>query len=184
MDASTWYQAHEAKQGIMVQLFRHPQLDKNRLAPKIQQACQELWQRNDLMVSMDRVSFNPPETESYTFPGPNLHWDVSLKLPIPFGIQGLLYLSDTPENQGAFTLVPGFHHNIESWLKNLPESAHPREEDLHQFGAKPIGAEAGDFILWHHALPHGSSPNTGTNPRIVQYINYQPLDREIQKEWI
>ncbi|MCD2260920.1 phytanoyl-CoA dioxygenase family protein [Psychroserpens luteolus] len=183
-DTSTWYEDHPLKQGIMVQLFRHPQLDKNRFSKKIQQAYQQLWQRTDLIVSNDRVSFNPPETDNYKFPGPNLHWDVSLKRPIPFGLQGLLYLTDTPENQGAFTLVPGFHRKIDSWLENLPHTVNPRTYDFQLLGTKPIAAKAGDFIIWNQMLPHGSSPNTGMKPRVVQYINYQPIHREIETEWI
>lgn len=183
-DKSTWYHDHSLKQGIMVQLFHHPQLDKNRFSKKIRKIYQQLWKRNDLIVSKDRVSFNPPENERFTFPGPDLHWDVSLKRPIPFGIQGLLYLTDTDANQGAFTLVPGFHRKIESWLENLSKNVDPRKCDLHQLGAKPIAASAGDFIIWNQMLPHGSSPNSGTKPRIVQYINYQSLTREIESIWI
>lgn len=183
-DSSTWYKPHPSKQGIMVQLFRHPTLDKNRLSSRIRTAYQQLWKRNDLMVSLDRVSFNPPETADYHFPGPNLHWDVSIKTPIPFGLQGLLYLSNTLANQGAFTLVPGFQNKIANWLSNLPKGVNPRKEDLIALGAKPIAANAGDFIIWHQALPHGSSPNTSKLPRIVQYINYQPINQEIQNEWI
>lgn len=183
-DSSSWYQPHEARKGIMVQLFRHKVLDQNRYAPKIQKAFQQVWKRNALTVSMDRVSFNPPETENYKFPGPDLHWDISLYQPIPFGTQGLLYLSDTTIDQGAFTLVPGFHRKIDSWLDSLPKNVNPRTYDLHQFGSKPIAAEAGDFILWNQMLPHGSSPNSGNKPRIVQYINYQPLEREVQSSWI
>ncbi len=182
-DPESWYKNHPLKQGIMVQLFQHPTLDKIRFSEKIKQAYLQLWQRNDLLISMDRVSFNPPETTTYHFPGPNLHWDVSLKTPIPKGLQGLLYLIDTPANQGAFTLVPSFHNTIEDWLTQLPKNANPREQDLTSI-AKPIAANAGDFIIWHHALPHGSSPNQGKLPRIVQYINYQPLNMEYQKEWI
>lgn len=184
-DPNTWYANHPLKQGIMIQLFNSPILDRNRFSKKIRLAYQQLWNRNDLLVSTDRVSFNPPETEFYKFPGPNLHWDVSLKKPIPFGLQGLLYLSDTDENQGAFTLIPGFHRNIEAWLMQLGKDENPRDTNLlSQFEKKPISAKAGDFIIWHHCLPHGSSPNTSTKPRIVQYINYQPLDMEHQTEWI
>ena len=181
----TWYKSHPLKNGIMVQLFSSPALDKNRVSNKIKSAYQQLWNRKDLMVSMDRVSFNPPENEHYHFPGPNLHWDVSLKRPIPFGLQGLLYLTDTNENQGAFTLIPGFHKIIGSWLDNLGEGKNPRDKNLlDQFQTKSIAAEAGDFIIWNQCLPHGSSPNTSLNPRIVQYINYQPINLEIQSEWI
>ncbi|HYC29322.1 MAG TPA: phytanoyl-CoA dioxygenase family protein [Chitinophagaceae bacterium] len=179
----TWYRPHPAKQGIMVQLFQHPQLEKNRRSGKIRMAYEQLWGRSDLWMNTDRVSFNPPENEKFTFPGPRLHWDVSLELPIPFGLQGLLYLSDTTAEQGAFTLVPGFQNKIEQWVGSLPVGADPRQQDLYKLGAKPIAANAGDFILWHQALPHGSSPNTSSRPRIVQYINYLPLDAEVKTEW-
>jgi hypothetical protein len=181
----TWYKEHPLKQGIMIQLFNAPILDRNRLSQKIQRAYQQLWNRKDLLVSMDRVSFNPPETAFYHFPGPNLHWDVSLKQPIPFGLQGLLYLSDTDENQGAFTVVPGFQNHINNWLDQLKPHDNPRAQNaLDDFPKKPIAAKAGDFIIWNQCLPHGSCPNTSNTPRIVQYINYQPLDLEYQTEWI
>ena len=182
-DSSTWYRHHRDKQGIMVQLFQHPALERNRKADSIRKAYEQLWNRKDIWPSTDRVSFNPPETESYPFQGPRLHWDTSIEQPIPFGLQGLLYLSDTAENQGAFTLIPGFQHRIGPWINSLPEGTDPRFENLYNLGPKPIAANAGDFIIWHHALPHGSSPNTSTVPRFVQYINYAPADEEVSKVW-
>jgi hypothetical protein len=184
-DPDSWYKSHSLKQGIMIQLFDAPILNKIRMSKRIRSAYEQLWNRGDLMVSMDRVSFNPPERDSYQFPGPNLHWDVSLKKPIPFGLQGLLYLADTDKDQGAFTVIRGFHNKIDVWLDHLPEGVHPREQDLkHDFELDPISAKAGDFIIWDQRLPHGSSPNYSSKPRLVQYINYQPLDLEYQKEWI
>jgi len=183
-DPSTWYNNHPARQGIMVQLFQHPALEKNRLSEKIRKAYEQLWSRKDLWVNTDRVGFNPPETSFWKFPGPKMHWDVSLAMPIPFGLQGILYLANTASNQGAFTLVPGFHNKIESWLGSLPPSVNPRNEDIYALGTKPIEAKAGDFIIWHQALPHGSSPNTSELPRFVQYINYAPLDAEVNEVWI
>jgi hypothetical protein len=183
MDVKSWYSDHPLRQGIMVQLFNDPVLDKNRFSSRVRLAFEQLWGNKNLIVSMDRVSFNPPETESYQFQGPNLHWDVSLKKPIPFGIQGLLYLNDTDEDQGAFTVIPGFHKNIENWLESINEN--PRKINLLDFfDEKPIAGKAGDLILWNHCLPHGSRPNHSVLPRIVQYINYQPLDLEYQAEWI
>lgn len=182
---STWYKKHPLKQGIMIQLFQDEILNKNRLSPKIKLAYEQLWKRKDLLVSMDRVSFNPPETDSYQFPGPNLHWDVSLKQPIPYGLQGILYLSDTEKTQGAFTVIPEFHTKIDSWLDNLPEEANPRDSELLKNETlDPIAGETGDFIIWNHCLPHGSCPNTSDKPRFVQYINYQPINLEYQEEWI
>lgn len=180
----TWYTTHPAKQGVMVQLFQHEVLEQNRRSAKVRKVYEQLWNRTDLWLNTDRCGFNPPITESYAYQGFPLHWDVSLKQPIPFGLQGILYLTDTAENQGAFTLVPGFHRKIEGWLGSLPDGENPRNQDFYALGAKPIAAQAGDFIVWHHALPHGSSPNRGHSPRIVQYINYSPIDSEIKKEWI
>jgi len=182
-DPTTWYNAHPDKQGIMVQLFQHRQLQKNRDAEVIRLAYEQLWGRKDILVNTDRVGFNPPETETYQFPGPKLHWDVSLELPIPFGLQGILYLADTKANQGAFTLVPGFQHRIADWIHSLPEGANPRTQDIYALGAVPVAANAGDFIIWLHALPHGSSPNTAALPRYVQYINYQPIDPKVSSKW-
>ncbi len=169
----------------MVQLFNNPLLVKNRLAKRIRLAFEQLWQRTDLLVSSDRVSFNPPETPAHPFQGPDLHWDMSLKRPIPFATQGLVYLTDTASNQGAFTVIPGFHNRIDSWLDSLPADVYPRDLNLlSDFKRHPIAADAGDLIIWHQCLPHGSSPNTSQQPRLVQYINYQPLDMERQEEWI
>lgn len=183
-DPTTWYHAHPERQGIMIQLFQHPLLDKNRRSDKIRKVFEMLWGRKDIWVNADRVGFNPPETEVWKFPGPGMHWDVSLSLPIPFGLQGILYLTDTAANQGAFTLVPGFQNKIESWLKNLPPDYHPRKINIQSLKPIPISANAGDFIIWHQALPHGSSPNTSLLPRYVQYINYAPANMEFNNIWI
>ena len=181
----TWYKAMKERQGIMIQLFNTPLLVKNRLSKRIRLAFEQLWQRTDLLVTNDRVSFNPPETSFYPFQGPHLHWDMSLKRPIPFGTQGLVYLTDTAKNQGAFTLIPGFHKLIDRWLEELGPEDDPRDlKLLSDFKREPIAAEAGDLIIWNQCLPHGSSPNTSQEPRLVQYINYQPLDLEYQQEWI
>jgi len=183
-DPSSWYRDHPSKQGIMVQLFQHPALERNRKAFKIRKAFEELWNRTDIWVNTDRVGFNPPESDEFKFYGPYLHWDSSIKQPMPFGTQGILYLADTAENQGAFTLVPGFQNRIGEWLNSLPPGADPRQQDLYALGTKPVAANAGDIIIWHHALPHGSSPNTSKLPRFVQYINYEPADAGESDVWI
>ena len=182
-DPASWYKENNNMQGIMVPLYRDDAIDKNRNSPKIKRAFIQLWKRTDLIVTTDKCGFNPPETETFKYKGMGLHWDVSLATPIPFGTQGILYLTDTAAIQGALTLVPGFHKNIEQWLHALPVNSNPRETDFTAFAPIPIAANAGDFIIWNHKLPHGSSPNKATLPRIVQYINwYAPLQK-LHKEW-
>jgi len=181
---ASWYNYNADRQGIMVQLFQNDLLEKNRQSIKIRQVFEQLYNRTDLWVTTDRVGFNPPETANWKFSGPFMHWDVSLQLPIPFRLQGLLYLADTAENQGAFTLVPGFQHRIAHWLANLPEGADPRSQDIDALGSTPIAAIAGDFIVWMQALPHGSRPNTADKPRFVQYITYEPAHNSYVSNWI
>ena len=47
-----------------------------------------------------RCQLQRAERRRWSFPGPDLHWDVSLKTPIPLGMQGLLF-DRTPPEQGA-----------------------------------------------------------------------------------
>jgi len=171
----SWYLPKVNMQRIMVQLFQHPALEANRRSPRIHRAFAQLWETEQLWYTTDRVSFNPPERHTYTFPGPGLHWDAHFEIPFSFGLQGLLYLTDTAAEQGAFTCVPGFQHHIDKWLASLPEGADPQAQELETLGAIPIPGKAGDLIIWHHALPHGSRPNRATVPRLVQYIKMYPV---------
>ncbi len=180
-DPDSWY--IENSHGIMVQFFQHAAFSANRRSPRIHKAFAQLWGTSDLWVSTDRVGFNVPERPGWLFRGPDMHWDVSLTQPIPFGTQGILYLTDTPAGQGAFTCVPGFHRRIDEWLDQLPPGADPRREDLHALGSKPIAGRAGDLVIWDHKLPHGSRPNRGSRPRIVQYINMYPTRCDKQEIW-
>jgi hypothetical protein len=178
---ASWYEKTIGK-GIMMDFYHHPALLENRRAPRIRKAFAQLWKTADLWATTDRTSFNPPETGNYSFQGPRLHWDMSLEPPFRFGTQGLLYLCDTPAEQGSFRCVPKFHRKLEGWLEALPENTDPRQVDL-ESEAVPIAAGAGDFVIWHHALPHGSSPNRGKYPRIVQYLNMYPPEFEENEKW-
>jgi ectoine hydroxylase-related dioxygenase (phytanoyl-CoA dioxygenase family) len=183
-NSASWYNNANAVQGIMVPLYRNPAIDKNRNAPKIRKAFEQLWGQNSLIVTTDKCGFNPPQTNRFNYRGTGLHWDVSLAMPIPFGTQGILYLTDTAAHQGALTLIPCFHKTIEMWLTTLPKHSNPREFDFSSYEKIPIAANAGDFIIWNHKLPHSSSPNNANLPRLVQYINwYAPLQK-VQETWI
>jgi hypothetical protein len=148
-EPASWYQSSSQMKKIMVQLFVHPALEVARTSDYIRRIFQQLWQRDDLVI----------------------HWDVELTSPVPFGTQALIYLTDVAENQGAFCCVPGFHKKIDTWLAGQPEGIDLQQQDWSQWPVKPIAAKAGDLIVWHQALPHGSSPNRADFPRLVQYLN-------------
>jgi hypothetical protein len=179
----TWYTGHAEQRGMMLMFYHHPALEANRDAARIRRAYEQLYGHTNIYRTIDKVSFNPPENGQFTFKGSPLHWDVSLSLPIPMALQGLLYLNDVPAGAGAFHCVPGFHRELETWLGNLPEGTDPRHEAPRILQPVPVPGNAGDFIIWHQALPHCATPNHGKEPRLVQYLTYLPVDKEEQREW-
>lgn len=183
-DKDGWYRQNEEQRGLMLTFSDHPTLNKNRQSERIRKAYEQLYRTDKIYKTIDKVSFNPPETDSYRFLGSPLHWDVSLKQPIPYGLQGLLYLTDCGPEDGAFHCVPGFHHAIGAWMDGLQEGENPREVALQTLKAIPITGKAGDFVIWHQALPHCASANHGVSPRMVQYLTYFPEQYETASEWL
>jgi len=180
----TWYK-NPRGHSIWVPLLRHAAFWANRESPRIHSAFAQLWGRTDLWVSVDQGGFNPPERPGWPFPGPHLHWDVSIAQPVPLGMAGILYLTDTEAAQGAFRCVPGFHRTLASWLADLPPGTNPRSHALMEtLPAVPIAGRAGDLVIWHQALPHGSSPNRTQKPRVAQYIRMLPSQWDIHPVWL
>jgi Phytanoyl-CoA dioxygenase (PhyH) len=183
-DPRTWY-ANPNGHTIWVALLRHPAFRANRESARIHAAFAQLWERTDLWTSIDQGGFNPPERPGWKFPGPHLHWDASLAQPVPFGVQGILYLTDTAADQGAFQCVPGFHRRLAEWLAELPPGTDPRSRSVvDALGAVPIAGRAGDLVIWHHALPHGSSPNRSVKPRVAQYLRMTPSVWGVNPVWV
>jgi hypothetical protein len=184
-DPDDWYRPPHSPDGI-VNIHQHQALWDNRQSPRIYRAFCQLWKTEKLWVSLDRASMKPPVNPKY--PGwkwpPFLHWDVDLKeTPIKFGIQGVLCLSDTTVDQGGFHCIPGTHRETIEWSRmpleqrdiNAPPPFDSRK--VHS-----IEARAGDFIIWHRALPHGSGVNNTNRPRLAQYILCTPAGYEIAEQ--
>ena len=184
LNPESWYRKHPGKNGMMLDLFQHPALDANRYSATIRKVYEELYKGTDIYLLIDKVSFNPPETDTFKFNGSRLHWDVSLQLPIPYVLQGLLYLNDVRADEGAFHCVPGFHKKIGQWITDLPVDKNPRDAAIAELKPTPVSANAGDMIIWHQALPHCATPNVGALPRMVQYITYKPVQKTEATIWI
>ncbi|MCR2832808.1 phytanoyl-CoA dioxygenase family protein [Parerythrobacter lacustris] len=178
-EPDSWYSEREG--GIMLACYQHPALEAARRSPRVRKAFAQLWGTANLFVTIDQLGFNPPEREGHPFAGSDLHWDVSLAAPVPFATQGVLYLSDTSADQGAFRCVPGFHRTIDAWVAGLG-SADPRAIDLHD-REHYVEGRAGDLVIWHQALPHGASPNRSDKPRLAQYVNLYSPDMVIRSRW-
>lgn len=183
-DKNSWYKANENQKGLMLTFTDNACLQKNRQSPKIKKAFEQLYNSTNLYKTIDKVSFNPPETDQFSFMGSGLHWDVSLKQPIALELQGLLYLTDCDATGGAFHCVPGFHTKISDWMNQLAPDENARAKAPQTLTSIPVPGKAGDFVIWHAALPHCATPNKGEYPRMVQYLKYLPVDFKEETEWI
>ena len=112
-----------------------------------------------------------------------IHWDTDTSvLKVPFGVQGVLYLTDTSEDPGGFQCVPEFHNLFEDWVKSQPEDRNPRRPDLEGLEVKSIPGKTGDLLIWHRLLAHGNGHNLSNRPRLAQYITMSPSEGRKEEE--
>ena len=192
-DSETWYRykpytrddrSSPISGAGMVEMYQHQALWDNRQHPKIHQAFSEIWDDERLWVSIDRANMKPPARDDRPEWGHQgmIHWDVDTsEQPIRFGVQGVLYLTDTAENQGGFQCVPGFNNTFEEWVKTQPEDRNPHQPDIADLQVKSIAGKAGDLLIWHRLLAHGNGHNTSDKPRLAQYITMSPAPKDSEE---
>ena len=182
-DPGDWYRL-PLKPGGMVEIYQHQALWNTRQNPRMHALFAEIHGTERLCVTIDRVGFKPPcnpahpdfDHKGFT------HWDVDTsRLPVPFGVQGVLCLSDTTENMGGFSCVPGFHLGLEEWISRQPADRNTRVPDLSALPPDrkvvPIPASAGSMVIWNNLLLHGNGRNVSDRPRFSQYISMFPAER-------
>jgi len=188
-NSKDWYRPPATRIGF-VELYHCQAFWNNRSHPRVYNAFVQLWKNHKLWVSIDRACMKVPTSSDY----PDylhrgfVHWDLDpWSSDLPFGLQGVLCLEDTPENCGGFHCVPGLHKTLSEWIKtveppvtsiekfhslgipiNVPENA------LKTLKVKQIDAKAGDLIIWRRELAHGNGQNFSDRPRLAQYINMFP----------
>ena len=163
----------------MVSMYQHQAMWDNRQYPRVHQAFTQIFGSERLWVSLDRVNMKPPVRTDRPEWGHTgmIHWDVDTSRPtIPFGVQGVLYLTDTAENQGGFQCVPGFHRAFDAWVKTQPANRDPWSPALDGLEVKSIAGKAGNLIIWDRMLAHGNGHNTSDKPRLAQYITMQAAE--------
>lgn len=182
-DSRTWYQ-HQRRDHAMVELnnsgmvecYNHPQLWANRQTPRIYDAFVDIWDREDLWVTIDRANLNPPNTDKRAFSG-FIHWDANTTLdPLPINVQGVLALSDTDDDTGGFQCVPELFRDFDAWRANQPADRDPYRPELGDLQPTSIPLRAGDLLIFNSLLAHGIRPNHSDRVRMAQYIAMVPAD--------
>ncbi len=175
-----WYR-EPMPRGGMIELYQHQSLWDVRQHPKLHKIFSEIYGTEKLHVTLDRVGFKTPkhpDHPEYEHKG-FTHWDVdTYKLPVPFGVQGVLCLTDTAADMGGFTCAPGFHKKLNEWIALQPADRNPRVPDLSTLPTDvkvlPIPATAGSLIIWNTLLLHGNGYNVSDKPRFSQYVSMHP----------
>jgi ectoine hydroxylase-related dioxygenase (phytanoyl-CoA dioxygenase family) len=193
-DPESWYRTPERRNEMvelnksgMVELYHHQALWDNRQHPRVYGAFVDIWGTEKLWVTIDRANMNLPVRPGWEFEG-FIHWDIDTSQePLPFEVQGVLSLEDTPKDRGGFQCVPGFHRRIQEWIKTQPPDRDPWKPDTTGMDIQQIETKAGDLLIWNSLLPHGTSPNRSNWPRFAQYISMFPAkehDEALRQERI
>ena len=186
-DPATWYR-DPVQPGGNVEMHQHPAFWDNRQHPRLYQAFAEVLGTERLWVSLDRGAFRPPQRPDRPRYRSSLvaHWDLPIEKidTLPFGVQGVLALADTPAEVGGFVCVPGFHKVAAQWVKSRPG----QDGTVPDLSVLPSGYElaavpmkAGDLLIWDRLLLHGNGYNVSEVPRLAQYITMFPAPEG--QEW-
>ena len=161
----------------MAEVYNHQYLWDNRQRERVYNAFVDIWDREDLWVTIDRAGLNPPNVGGRQSGG-FIHWDVdTTERPLPVNVQGVLSLVDTDERIGGFQCVPELFRNFEQWLETQPEDRNPYSPDLTGLDVQFVPMKAGDLLIFNTLLAHGVRPNTSEKGiRMAQYLAMYPAN--------
>ena len=146
----------------MVQLYHHATLWALRQHPAIHACFADVYGTERLYVTCDRAHFKPPQSAAHpawSDAGPvhsGLHWDVDVKnTPIPFSVQGVVYLEDTRAETGALRVVP---------------SCRGRLGAIDDSEAVAVEGAAGSLVLFASVWT-SSADGVGNRPRVRRRVD-------------
>jgi hypothetical protein len=178
-DPLTWYRFDLGANGV-VPLHQHQAFWDNRQHFGVYQIFSELLGWRELWVTMDRASFKPPHRadRSDRRDDSPMHWDRDPLDRRGAYLQGLLYLTDTAADQGAFQCVPKIYRSPEHWNSKRGADGFLVPEKFDAAEIATVPGRAGTLVVWDSRLPHGNGLNHARLPRFTQYLAMQPAGGE------
>jgi hypothetical protein len=189
-DPSTWYapqrREHKMKEinnTGMLEIYNHQYLWDNRQEQRVYDVFVDVWDREDLWVTIDRANLNPPRKVKGN-PDGFIHWDVDTSIrPLPIGVQAVLSLQKQDGDVGGFQCIPELFHDFDEWVKTQPDDRDPMHPDTTGFKTVNIEMEAGDMLVFNSLLAHGVRPNNSdARVRMAQYISMHPAEEDNEAE--
>ncbi|MET7451304.1 phytanoyl-CoA dioxygenase family protein [Streptomyces sp. NPDC005574] len=191
----TWYQEREFRSDLdrdlhvygFVEAYHHQLLWDSRQTERVHDAFADVWDCEELWVTLDRLNLNPPNRGSRsrslieaTDEGFDieLHWDVDTTLSVlPQRVQGIIALNDTQPELGGFQCAPDLFRRFEEWKLTQPADRDPIRPalDRAEFPVVRPDLQAGDLLIFNGLLAHGVAPNlSDSGVRAVQYLSMMP----------
>lgn len=189
-DPSTWYapqrREHKMKElnnTGMLEIYHHQYLWDNRQEQRVYDAFVDVWDREDLWVTIDRANLNPPK-KVHANPNGFIHWDADTSLdPLPIGVQGVLSLQKQDGAVGGFQCVPELFRGFADWVRTQPADRDPMHPDTTGLTIVNVEMEAGDLLIFNTLLAHGVRPNHSKDRvRMAQYISMHPAEPDNEEE--
>ena len=161
----------------MVEVYNHQYLWDNRQQQRIYDAYVDIWDREDLWVTIDRANLNVPNIGVRPFDG-FVHWDVdTTQRPLPVNVQGVLSLADTDEEVGGFQCAPTLFRDFEEWDAKQPPDRKPFHPTVSDDEIRFVPTKAGDLVIFNCLTAHGIKANRSKDrARLAQYISMYPAD--------
>jgi hypothetical protein len=191
----TWYQGRDFRSELdrdlyvygFVEAYHHQLLWDSRQSRRVYDAFVDVWDSEELWVTLDRLNVNPPNVgnRSRELIAPtdrgfdiDLHWDVDTTLPQPpQRVQGIIALTDTRPETGGFQCCPELFERFGAWAADQPADRDPVRPAIDRARYPVVSPElkAGDLLIWNGMLAHGVLPNTSADGlRSVQYLSMMP----------
>ncbi|PYC72073.1 phytanoyl-CoA dioxygenase [Streptomyces tateyamensis] len=195
----TWYREVEFRDELdrhlhiygFVEAYHHQLLWDSRQAQRVYDAFVDVWDCEELWVTLDRLNLNPPNTgnrdraliePTATGFDIELHWDVdSTRRVLQQRVQGIIALNDTEPELGGFQCSPELFRRFDQWKAEQPRDRDPIRPaaDRSEFPVVRPQLGAGDLLIWDGMLAHGVAPNTSARGvRAVQYLSMMPALEE------
>ncbi|MEV7751099.1 phytanoyl-CoA dioxygenase family protein [Streptomyces griseofuscus] len=195
----TWYEQPKFRSELdqhlfiygFVESYHHQLLWDSRQNQRVHDAFVDVWDCEELWVTLDRLNLNPPNTgtRSRSLIEPttegfdiDLHWDVDTTLAVlPQRVQGIIALNDTRPELGGFQCAPELFRRFEEWRLAQPPGRDPirPNADRTEFPVVRPDLQAGDLLIFNGLLAHGVAPNQSERGvRAVQYLSMMPALEE------
>ncbi len=189
-DPSTWYapqrREHKMKElnnTGMLEIYNHQHLWDNRMEQRVYDIFVDIWDREDLWVTIDRANLNPPKKSEGQSERLHPLGCRYIHPPLPIGVQGVLSLQKQDGDVGGFQCVRIFSSILTSGWRTQPEDRDPMHPDMTGLSIVNIDMEPGDLMIFNSLLAHGVRPNhSDDRVRMAQYISMHPAEFDNEEE--